>query len=79
MYAFTPSLRIYNRLSLIWGVTPLYLPTIDNVQRLIKASENILIGKGLAKADDLVVIAIGLGFKEGSTNVIKVHRVGQED
>ena len=79
VYAFTPSLKIYNRLSLIWGITPLYIPSIEDVQRLIKASENILIGKDLIKADDLVVIAIGLGFKEGSTNVIKIHRVGHED
>jgi pyruvate kinase len=79
VYAFTPSLKSYHRLSMIWGITPLYLPTIENVQRLINAGENILIGKGLVSANDLIVIAIGLGFKEGSTNVIKVHRVGHED
>jgi pyruvate kinase len=64
---------------LIWGVTPIYLPGIEDVKRLIKTSENILIGKRLLKKDDLTVIAIGLGFKEGSTNVIKIHRVGHED
>jgi pyruvate kinase len=79
VFAFTPDARVYKRLAMIWGITPLYLPSIEDVQRLIKASENILIGKGLLKPDDLTVIAIGLGFKEGSTNVIKIHRVGQED
>jgi pyruvate kinase len=79
VFAFTPKLNVYNRLSLIWGVTPIYLPSIENVKRLIRASENILMNKKLAKEDDLVVIAIGLGFKEGSTNVIKIHRVGHED
>ncbi len=79
VYAFTPSMKVYNRLALIWGIIPLYLPSIENVKRLIKASENIVIGKKLAKKNDLVVIAIGLGFKEGSTNVIKIHRLGHED
>jgi pyruvate kinase len=72
-------LKIYHRLALIWGITPLYLPNIDDVQRLIKASENILIQKNLLQYGDLLVIAVGLGFKEGSTNVIKIHRVGHED
>jgi pyruvate kinase len=79
VYAFTPSLKIYHRLALIWGITPLYLPNIDDVQRLIKAGENILIQKKFVQDGDLLVIAVGLGFKEGSTNVIKIHRVGHED
>jgi pyruvate kinase len=79
VYVFTPNMKVYNRLALIWGIIPLYLPNIADVKRLIKASENILVEKGLLKADDLVVIAVGLGFKEGSTNVIKIHRVGHED
>jgi len=27
----------------------------------------------------LIVIVIGLGLKEGSTNMIKIHRVGDDD
>jgi pyruvate kinase len=79
VYAFTPSLHIYHQMALIWGITPLYLPNMGDVQRLIQASENILIQKKLIQYDDLLVIAIGLGFTEGSTNVIKIHRVGHED
>ena len=79
VYAFTPSQRIYNRLSLIWGVTPLYIATIDNTNRLIQASENILVDKQIALKDDLIIIVVGYGLKKGSTNVIKIHRVGHDD
>jgi pyruvate kinase len=79
VYAFTPSQRIYHRLSLIWGVTPLYIATIDNTNRLIQASENILLDKKIASQDDLIIIVVGFGLKKGSTNVIKIHRVGHDD
>ena len=79
VYAFTPSQRVYNRLSLIWGVTPLYIATIDNTNRLIQASENILVDKKIALQDDLIIIVVGFGLKKGSTNVIKIHRVGHDD
>ena len=79
VYAFTPSLRIYNRLSLIWGLTPLYIASISDTKRLIQASENILVDKKIASRDDLIIIVVGFGLKEGSTNVIKIHRVGHDD
>lgn len=79
VFAFSPSMSTCNRLSLVWGITPLYLPSIKDAKRLIDASERILINKGYVKPDDLIVIVIGLGFKKGSTNMIKIHRVGQDD
>lgn len=79
VFAFSPSMSICNQLTLVWGITPLYLPTIKDVKQLIEASERILIHKELTKPNDLIVIVIGLGFKKGSTNVIKIHRIGQDD
>jgi pyruvate kinase len=79
VYAFTPSLRVYNRLSLMWGITPLYIANIDKTDRLIQASENILIDKRIARKNDIIIIVIGFGLKKGSTNVIKIHRVGRAD
>jgi len=78
-YAFTPSVRVYNRLALLWGIRPFYISTIHNTNRLIQASENILMAKQLAKNNDLIVVVIGFGLKKGSTNVIKIHRVGHDD
>ena len=79
VYAFTSRMDTYNRLSLLWGITPMYIPTIDNAQRLISGSENLLIKKGFVEKGDLIVLVIGMGLTEGSTNMIKIHRVGHID
>jgi len=79
VFAFTSRKEIFNRLALLWGVTPMYIPNIDGARRLIRSSENLLLEKKRVKKGDLIVIVIGLGLKEGSTNMIKIHRVGDDD
>jgi pyruvate kinase len=79
VYTFTSRMETYQRLSLLWGVTPMFIADIKDVQRLIRSSERLLIGKKRVQKNDLIVLVIGMGLKEGSTNIIKIHRVGQED
>ena len=79
VYAFTSSKDTYHRLSLLWGVTPMYIPQIDNANRLVKSSENLLINKKVFEKGDLIVLVIGTGLKQGSTNMIKIHSVGIEE
>ncbi len=57
----------------------MYIPNINNAERLIAGSENILMQKGFVEKGDLIVLVIGLGLKSGSTNMVKIHRVGCED
>ena len=79
VFAFTPNIITYNRLALYWGVTPMHISNISDPNRLVQASENILKDKQLVEKDDLIVIVIGMGLKKGSTNSIKIHRIGHED
>jgi len=79
VFAFTPSLKVYNRLSLVWGIVPMYISVIRDAKKLIQAGENLLVDKKLAKRGDIIVITIGMGLKKGSTNLIKIHKVGYED
>ena len=79
VFTFTPSTKIYNRLSLVWGVTPLYVPQIKNSKRLIEIAEKRLLDKQFIEKDDLIVIITGLALTKGSTNMIKIHRIGQAD
>ena len=64
---------------MLWGVTPMYIPKIDDAKRLVDSSERLLLDKNHVQKGDLIVIVIGLGLKEGSTNMIKIHRVGDDD
>jgi pyruvate kinase len=79
VYAFTSRMVTYNRLSLLWGITPMFIADIDNAARLVVSSESLLIGKKCVDKNDLVVLVIGMGLKAGSTNIIKLHRVGHDD
>ncbi len=79
VYAFTSQMETYHRLSLLWGITPMFIAEIENAARLVEASERLLVNKGCLDEGDLVVIVIGMGLKAGSTNIIKVHRVGHAD
>lgn len=79
VYAFTPSTEVYHRMALSWGITPQYVPRVLKTERLIEASEKLLLQKGLIQNDDLIVLITGLALKSGSTNLIKIHRVGQDD
>lgn len=79
VYTFTSQKDTYNRLSLLWGITPMYIPKINNAQRLINSSEHLLMEKGYVKKGDLIVLVIGTGLKQGSTNMVKIHHVGEMD
>ena len=79
VYAFSPSKKIYTKLSLVWGVTPLLIPPINDAKSLIEAGEKIIISKKFAKINDLIIIVTGLALKSGSTNLIKIHTIGKED
>jgi pyruvate kinase len=79
VYAFTPSLKQYNRLALAWGITPLLISPQDDTKNLIEEGERIIVEKGFVKENDLVIIVAGLAQKSGSTNLIKIHRIGRED
>lgn len=79
VYVFTPFKENYHRLSLIWGIYPLLIKPINDAGRLIEEGEKILVDKGYVKEGSLIVIVTGLALKSGSTNLIKIHRIGQED
>lgn len=76
VYAFTPNPATYNRLSLLWGVTPYRISMIDGVNPLICASEKILTRRDIARQGELIAIVVGEGLQKGTTNLIKMHRVG---
>ncbi len=79
IYSFTPCSKTYNRLSLLWGISPYRISNIDGITPLISASERILMEQNVTTRDELIVIVIGQSLQEGTTNLIKIHRVGREN
>ena len=77
--ALTPNEAVQRSLALSWGVKALLLPLMDNADIMIKAMEEQLRKKRLLRKNDRIVIVAGFPLKkEGKTNMMKLHVVGEE-
>lgn len=69
-----PTLR---RLSFVWGVQGEIIPKILATDDLFAMVEKVLKNSGWADSQDLVVVTAGVPtLRRGTTNMIKVHRMG---
>jgi pyruvate kinase len=77
MLAFTPDQAIRRRMSLTWGVESFLVDRVTHTDAMYHQVDDILLGKGLAEVGDKVVVISGSppGIS-GSTNDLRVHRVG---
>jgi pyruvate kinase len=75
--AFTPSEEVRRKLSLCWGATTFLVEPVTHTDQMIKQVDEIVLESGKARVGDEVVIVAGSppGIP-GSTNSLRVHRVG---
>jgi len=75
--ALTPDRGTYNRLALSWGIEPMITPMVSHTDEMVKQADHLLIDSGRALTGDNVMIVAGSppGIP-GSTNAMRVHRVG---
>ena len=77
LFAFTPLESTRNFMSLFWGISPLLVEFAPHTDQMTAQVDRVLFEAGLVELDDLVVIAAGSPpGTAGSTNMVKVHRVG---
>jgi pyruvate kinase len=71
--------RALRRLALFSGVHPLRIGTFRYIDEMILKTENAILKQGWLRRSDLVVITAGVPINiPGTTNLIKVHRVGEK-
>ena len=76
--AATPSVRVYRKLKLVWGVESIITSQNEGTDEMIKSAINTSLMEGLIKNGDLVVLTAGVPVKiKGTTNLIKVEVVGK--
>lgn len=74
----TPFERVARKVSLYWGVTPVILKAKKTTDDMIASVESIMLKKKLAKRKDVIVITAGVPINvAGSTNMMKIHCVGE--
>lgn len=76
--AATNLVESYRRLALVWGVCPVLVDIVDDADGMMQVCIDAAENTGLVKKDDRVVLTGGVPVGlAGSTNFIKVHRIGQ--
>lgn len=75
--AFTPNLEVMRRISLVWGATTFMVEKVKHTDDMVKQVDEIMLSSGRCRVGDEVVIVAGSppGIP-GSTNALRVHRVG---
>ncbi|SFF97314.1 pyruvate kinase [Desulfotomaculum arcticum] len=75
--AATPHTKVLRKLAIVWGVQPLLVARTEDTDSMINAAVEVSLAAGLIKAGDLTVITAGVPVGvHGTTNLIKVHTVG---
>lgn len=74
--AFTNSVCIQRKLSLYWGVKSRSIQILESMEQQIALAEQKLLSAGLRKGD-IIIIIMGTPIEaRGSTNLMKVHKLG---
>lgn len=76
--AVTSEPSVFRQLALSWGIRPLLIGPVTDTDEMMEATVAAALAAGLVSAGDRVVITAGVPVNQaGTTNLIKVHRVGQ--
>ena len=80
LLAFTPLPEVRSQLTLTWGTETFIVPMVDSTDAMIHQVDQALLSMDRYRKGDLVVIVAGSPpGTVGSTNLIHVHRIGEED
>ncbi|MBR1813157.1 MAG: pyruvate kinase [Lachnospiraceae bacterium] len=75
----SPSRKACRQMNLSWGVMPIYLSEKANTFELLDGAADLAMARGLVDLGDLVVITAGIPIgATGSTNMVKVHTIGEK-
>ena len=78
--AFTPREEVRNQLSLTWGVRTFVTPAVETTDAMVEQVDIAMLEVPGFEAGDVVVIVAGAPPNtSGSTNLIRVHRLGHAD
>ncbi|HTS61896.1 MAG TPA: pyruvate kinase [Candidatus Acidoferrales bacterium] len=77
VYAVTPHDTTARQLSISYGVVPLLAPDVSNTDEMLAQMDRILVEGGYLKKGELVVFVAGQPVgRPGTTNLMKLHRLG---
>lgn len=79
LLAFTPSESTRNRLALVWGAQTYLVAPVTHTDEMMRQVDELVLASGRCKVGEEVVIVAGTPpGVPGSTNSLRVHRVGED-
>jgi pyruvate kinase len=79
IHAFSPSAETQRRMALYWGVIAHNIDRRNSTDEEISVASGVLESKGLAAHGDRVVMVAGVPpGRKASTNLVKVHEIGED-
>ncbi len=80
IFAFTPNVATYRRMSIYGGVTPMLVERVQSTDEMIASAESELLRLGLVRVGEGLVMVAGIPPNQrASTNIMKLHVVGSGD
>ncbi|NKE60955.1 pyruvate kinase [Lentzea sp. PSKA42] len=80
LLAFTPEPAVRSQLSLTWGTETFLVPRVESTDEMVRQVDVAMLEIGRYQAGDLMVVVAGSPPGTiGSTNLIRVHRLGEDD
>jgi pyruvate kinase len=71
---------VRSQLAMSWGVETFLVDYVTSTDAMVRQVDNAILSIGRFKAGDTVVIVAGSPpGTSGSTNLIRVHRLGEDD
>ncbi|GMK38458.1 pyruvate kinase [Paenibacillus sp. CCS19] len=76
--AVTPNESVMRRLALVWGVVPAYGAEAETTDGMFETAVKGALATGIVGLGDTVVITAGVPVgRAGTTNLIKIHHIGE--
>ncbi|HOB16574.1 MAG TPA: pyruvate kinase [Defluviitoga sp.] len=74
--AASPRYKTYNRLALVWGVTPVIMHKFVDTDNMLENVSNIVKSMGLVLPGESIIVTAGIPYGFSSkTNFLKIHEI----
>jgi pyruvate kinase len=78
IYALTPKLSTQRKAALYRNVCTLHLPQSNDREEVLKATQDLLLAKGIVQNGDMIVVTWGEPMGQvGGTNALKIMKIGE--
>ncbi len=79
IYAFTHIEPVVHRLNLYWGVHPVRCRQPRSVEQMVQTAEEVLVSERVLKPKDVLGVVAGTRQSSGSTNLMRLHVVTEQE